>query len=96
MCVFSAQFDFKKCTIRFRDYKLKDYLSILYKKPWEELGNQFFFIGQPVDYHGKAFIRLAVGARTIRKFIQDDEQEFKFDLCILKIIANHLHLLNEN
>lgn len=50
-------------------------------------------IGQPVSYGEKAFLRLAIGAKSIREFVLSDEREFVADQKIVSIIEHKLSLL---
>lgn len=47
---------------------------------------QKVFIGQPVVYGDRAFLRLAIGSMNIRKFYAADEKVFQDDLDIIQII----------
>ena len=58
--------------------------------------DQKIFIGQPVAYGQKSFLRLAIGSMCIREFIDNDENEFKQDASILNIIQSKTELLGEN
>jgi hypothetical protein len=64
----------------------------------EELpSSRRFFIGQPVTYFAnKSFLRLAIGAINIRKFVEDDEYEFNIDKKIIEILILSLKKFNEN
>jgi hypothetical protein len=48
------------------------------------------FMGQPVVYGDKSFLRLAIGSMNIRKFHEDDEKEFKNDLDLIQIIKDKI------
>lgn len=54
------------------------------------------FIGQPVAYTNRSFLRLAIGAKNIRAFIENDEKLFTDDLAILDIIENKLKSFYED
>lgn len=60
-------------------------------------GKQYSFdhitIGQPVSYGEKAFLRLAIGAKSIRQFVLEDEKDFMVDQKIVSIIEDKLSLL---
>jgi hypothetical protein len=51
---------------------------------------QRIFIGQPVRYGKKSFLRLAIGANNIRKFILEQEEDFEIDYQIIQIIESKL------
>ena len=57
---------------------------------YPEKGIEKLFIGQAVKYTDRSFLRLAIGSRNIRKFIQDDEQHFELDRSIFGIIEQKL------
>ncbi len=48
------------------------------------------FMGQPVVYGDKSFLRLAIGSMNIRKFHENNEMEFKDDLDLIKIIKDKI------
>lgn len=50
------------------------------------LGSQKVFIGQPVAYGEKSFLRVAIGSMNIREFVEKDETKFLDDQRILSII----------
>lgn len=50
-------------------------------------------IGQPVSYGAKAFLRLAIGAKSIKQLVEEDEQNFTTDKKIIEIIENKLAAL---
>lgn len=50
-------------------------------------------IGQPVSYGEKAFLRLAIGAKSIRQFVKEDEMDFDTDRKIVSIIEDKLSAL---
>ncbi|MEZ5009718.1 MAG: hypothetical protein R2753_16340 [Chitinophagales bacterium] len=62
----------------------------------EGLGNQKVFIGQPVAYGEKSFLRVAIGSMNIRAFVEHDETEFEEDNRILSIIKLKLNSIEEN
>ena len=54
------------------------------------------FIGQPVTYHdNKSFLRLAIGSKNIRKFIENDEQHFKMDKQIIDALKDNIGKYDE-
>jgi len=54
------------------------------------------FIGQPVVYGDKSFLRLAIGSMNIRKFHQEQEQFFDKDLSLIEIISANLEKFETN
>jgi hypothetical protein len=48
------------------------------------------FMGQPVVYGDRAFLRLAIGSMNIRKFHQMNEQEFNDDISLIQIIRDKI------
>ncbi len=57
----------------------------------EVLGNKHVFIGQPVKYgNDQAFLRLAVGSKNIRQFIDENDNSFIKDVRILNILQEQL------
>jgi len=48
------------------------------------------FMGQPVVYGDRAFLRLAIGSMNIRKFHQMNEQEFEDDHSLIQIIRDKI------
>ena len=48
------------------------------------------FIGQPVAYGIKSFLRVAIGSMCIREFIANNETEFEDDAAILSIIESKI------
>lgn len=47
-------------------------------------------IGQPVTYGEKAFLRLAIGAKTTQQMVEEDQKEFVTDTMIVGIIETKL------
>ncbi len=56
---------------------------------------QKIFIGQPVAYGHKSFLRLALGSMNLRKFYREDEREFKDDADIIQILKNAIQSFNK-
>lgn len=48
-------------------------------------------IGQPVAYGDRSFLRLAIGSRCIRQFIDRDETEFAIDAAVIELIKSNIH-----
>jgi len=48
------------------------------------------YIGQPVAYGHKSFLRLAIGSMNIRKFYLTDERDFTDDAQIIEILRNKI------
>jgi len=48
------------------------------------------FMGQPVVYGDRAFLRLAIGSMNIRKFHQMNEQVFEDDHSLIQIIRDKI------
>lgn len=46
------------------------------------------FIGQPVAYTGRSFLRLAVGSKTVRQFVAADETEFALDAAVIAALRD--------
>lgn len=46
------------------------------------------FIGQPVAYGHKSFLRFAVGSMNLRKFHKNNEQKFEHDAQIIQILKD--------
>jgi len=59
-------------------------------------GFKRLFIGQPVSYQNQSFLRLAIGAKNIREFVESNEVDFELDKSILTIIRDHLFSYYEN
>jgi len=53
-------------------------------------GIKALFIGQPVAYENKSFLRVAIGSKNIRNFAEKDEKAFELDKKILKVIRYKL------
>ena len=70
--------------------ELKSLHQSIVRKNYSNTHNfKTIFIGQPVTYdNNKSFIRLAIGSKNIRKFIEKDEKQFLDDQSILQIILN--------
>ena len=94
------QFRTNKTIISFRirkngEYLNNDELSKLFKSivsgsyadkyPFDKV-----FMGQPVVYGDRAFLRLAIGSMNIRKFHQMDEQSFNDDKSLIQIIRDKI------
>jgi hypothetical protein len=81
--------------VKFNDgrYLVHEELQYLYQQlltnNFELLGGNKLQLGQPVRYGDKSFIRLAIGAVNIRKFIKDG-MDFHFEHCILETIIQGL------
>lgn len=56
-----------------------------------KLGVKKLFIGQPVAYTNKSFMRVAIGAKNVRRFVQNNETEFAKDKTVLNIIKEKLY-----
>lgn len=55
------------------------------------------FIGQPVTYHNnKSFLRLAIGSKNIREFIENDEKHFNMDKHIIEALNDNISKYNED
>ena len=54
------------------------------------------FIGQPVVYGDKSFLRLAIGSMNIRKFYETEEKDFLDDLSLIQIIRDKVRAFGEN
>jgi hypothetical protein len=52
--------------------------------------NKKVFIGQPVAYGQRSFLRLAIGSMNIRGFVANDEQAFKEDAEIIALIEQKI------
>jgi len=48
------------------------------------------FIGQPVAFENKSFLRFAIGSVNVREFIRNDEKEFNTDKAIISIIKEKI------
>ncbi|MEO1435805.1 MAG: hypothetical protein AAFV80_09740, partial [Bacteroidota bacterium] len=53
-----------------------------------EIGFRNVFIGQPVAYGDRSFLRLAIGANNIQTFIRDDERDFEMDRKVIEFIES--------
>ena len=51
-------------------------------------GKDRVFFGQPVQYGDKSFIRLAIGAYTVRAFLEKDAVDLTNDYCLIRIIES--------
>jgi len=51
------------------------------------------YVGQPVAYGEKSFLRVAIGSMCIREFIKNDETEFAEDAEILSIIRSKIKMV---
>ncbi|MCO4791013.1 MAG: hypothetical protein KC437_03060, partial [Flavobacteriales bacterium] len=49
-------------------------------------GKDTVFFGQPVQYGEKSFIRLAIGAYTVRAFLEKDAVDLTNDYRLINII----------
>ncbi len=57
----------------------------------DSIGTKHIFIGQPVKFAGnKAFLRLAVGSKNIRQFIDENDKNFIKDIKILNCLQEQL------
>ncbi|WP_139058849.1 hypothetical protein [Thiorhodococcus drewsii] len=66
------------------------YFSIIRGGYGNECEFDYVTIGQPVNYGEKAFLRLAIGAKTIRQFVVQDEAEFATDEKIISILEQKI------
>ena len=48
------------------------------------------FIGQPVQYGEKSFIRLAIGSYSIRKQMENKKFDTRNDIRLIEIIEEHV------
>lgn len=62
----------------------------------ETYGFSTLFIGQPVAYENKSFLRIAIGSKNVRRFADTNEQKFDLDKNILTIIATKLKELYDH
>ena len=46
------------------------------------------FLGQPVQYGEKSFIRLAIGSYSIRKQLMNNQFNPKSDIAFIQVIEN--------
>jgi len=65
--------------------------SIVTADHQKKLGVKRLFIGQPVAYKNKSFMRIAIGAKNVRRFVKNDEHEFAKDKIVLSIIKEKLY-----
>ncbi|MGM0480237.1 MAG: hypothetical protein ACQERC_13530 [Bacteroidota bacterium] len=74
--------------------------SLYFSIVQDHYGEQYPFdeiaIGQPVRYGDKAFLRLAVGSRTIREFIETEETTFRADQLVIEIIKDKVKEIEVN
>ncbi len=73
------------------------YLTVT--KNYNNLGDEktMVFIGQPVTYFSdKSFLRLAIGSKNIRKFVNDNEINYELDKKIIDILASNLKMHYED
>ena len=74
--------------------ELKAMFDELVTEEHEGLGHaNMFFMGQPVDYGKKAFIRLAIGSYTVRQGLSADDFDFGPDLRVVELIENKVRTL---
>lgn len=71
--------------------KLFDYLVLNKQKGIKNFSN--VFIGQPVQYGEKSFIRLAIGAFSVRKQLARNKFNPKSDIALIKVIENAVEKL---
>lgn len=53
------------------------------------------YIGQPVAYGEKSFLRLAIGSMCIREFVENDETAFDDDKALIELIASKTAVLEK-
>lgn len=51
-------------------------------------GFKTLFVGQPVEYRDKSFLRIAIGSKNVREFVKDNETKFEADKKAISIINN--------
>ena len=58
----------------------------------QDIAGQFkpVFLGQPVAYGDRSFLRIAIGAKNIRSFASNGDTTFDEDLAIIKLLAAKL------
>ncbi|CAG5084869.1 hypothetical protein [Parvicella tangerina] len=86
--------------VSFRVYKNNKYLnqeelrSLYFSIVKDYYGDKQEFehltIGQPVSYGEKAFLRLAIGAKSILQFVKQDETQFATDEKIISILEQKI------
>lgn len=54
------------------------------------------FVGQPVAYRDKSFLRIAIGSKNVREFVKNNEMVFKNDKEVLLLINNKLEEIYGN
>ena len=79
-----------------REELQKLYFSIVTDNYSDTYRFKRIMIGQPVSYGDKVFLRLAIGSKTIRWMVENDETDFPYDKDIISIIEAKLHQLYEN
>ena len=72
------------------------YHQFLVNQNYDEHGWNRIFVGQPVAYMDKSFLRLAIGSRSVRKFMDRDEKEFDDDAKIIDIMIEQLKAFHEH
>lgn len=67
------------------------YITVTKKYNNLSANNSMVFIGQPVTYfNDKSFLRIAIGSKNIREFVNSDETEFETDKKIIDILTTNL------
>ncbi|NOG44964.1 MAG: hypothetical protein HND50_07020 [Calditrichaeota bacterium] len=64
------------------------FINVVTAKHGKIKGHDKIFIGQPVKYDSGSFIRLAIGSYTVRQYIKTQNNDYKDDLEIIRIIEN--------
>lgn len=91
-----------KTIIPFRVFLNGHYLNFDELKKWhfhtviqsykQEYGVENIFFGQPVKFdQNKGYVRLAIGSKNVRKFVQEDVKLFEEDIMIMNILESQLH-----
>jgi hypothetical protein len=68
--------------------------SVVKEDYTESYGFKTVFIGQPVAFEDKSFLRFAIGSVNVREFIRNDETEFNVDRSIVSIIKDKLSVFD--
>lgn len=90
-------FRLKKNGVYFNQNDLKRIYNELVADEYGEVYNfNRIFIGQPVVYGDKSFLRLAIGSMNIRKFHQNEEMDFEDDMTIIQIIRDKISKFETN
>ncbi len=89
-------FRVKKDGVFLNHDQLKELHRLVCCETENHITNKSVFIGQPVAYGEKSFLRVAIGSMNIREFVEQNENKFEEDYKIISIIKQKIASIEAN